>query len=96
MRLSYHDVARQELVDIAQWYEHERTGLGERFADAYESVVTRILENPELFGLVGRHDRMADMKPFPYGIVFRVVGDVVRIKCVRHHSRHPRFGFGRK
>ena len=60
------------------------------------ATLERLMENPALDLCVFSNYRYATLKTFPYGIVFRVEEDTIHIDCIRHHSRHPRFGFGRK
>lgn len=96
MRISYHSRAREELTNAARWYEHERTGLGQRFLDDYKTTLIQILDNPEIHAAIWATCRLASLKAFPYGIVYRIDDDVIHIDCIRHHSRHPRFGYGRK
>jgi toxin ParE1/3/4 len=92
MRLSYHSRARQELTNAASWYQHERTGLGQKFLDDYKATLVRILAHPEAHAVVWGTCRLASLKTFPYGIVYRIGDNVIHIDCIRH----PRFGFGRK
>jgi plasmid stabilization system protein ParE len=60
------------------------------------ATIDRILANPRQFAVVERDVRRCFVRRFPYSILFRIVDeDVVRALAIRHHRRHPRFGFGR-
>lgn len=96
MHLRYHRRAREELRQAAVWYERQQPGLSARFLDAFNVTLSRILNDPESYAIVRADGRLAVLKSFPYGIVYRIAGDTIYIDSIRHHSRHPRFGFGRK
>ena len=53
-------------------------------------------ERPESFSIRERDIRRVNLQRFPYHFMFRIVGDVVRILVVRHHSRRPTLGIGRR
>ena len=44
-------------------------------------------ERPNSFSIGERDPRRVNLERFPYHFLFRIVGDVVRILIVRHHSR---------
>ena len=52
-------------------------------------------ERPESFSIRERDIRRVNLQRFPYHFLFRIVGDVVRILVVRHHSRRPTVGVRR-
>ena len=78
----------------------------------YEEVATEALANefytelrhfmidaaarPESLAIREGDIRRVNLYRFPYHFLFRIVGDAVRILVVRHHSRHPSLGFGRR
>lgn len=96
MPVNYHPRVREELNQAVTWYERQQSGLGERFLDAFEAAVHEIVNDPTRIPFAAGQDRQVSLKVFPYGLVFRTIRDGVCISCLRHHSRHPRFGFGRK
>jgi toxin ParE1/3/4 len=53
-------------------------------------------ERPESFSIRERDNRRVNLQRFPYHFLFRIVGDVVRILVVRHHSRRPTVGVRRQ
>lgn len=53
-------------------------------------------ERPESFSIRERDIRRVNLQRFPYHFLFRIVGDVVRILVVRHHSRRPTVGVRRQ
>ena len=52
------------------------------------------------FPIVGKaaahNTRMLPLHKFPYSLIYRLQGDVVRIIAVAHHSRRPGYWVGRR
>lgn len=95
MRLTYHPDAEAELAEAAQFYERKVTGLGAQFQRDFDSAIARILVTPGRWRLLEKDIRRFLMRRFPYSILYRVEGDVLRILVVKHHSRHPDYWKGR-
>jgi len=96
MRLIYHQAAEAELIGAARFYETRVRGLGREFLAEFERGVEAILEAPERCRIVSGDLRRYLMPRFPYGLYYRVEGDVVRLLVVKHHSQHPDYGMGRR
>ena len=87
------DIARQELLDAAHWYEDQEAGLGDRLVDASKAALARIDEWPEAWpewelpGLPSpvRHIRLT---PFPYVAVYMLEPTLLVIAFV-HTKRRP-------
>ena len=45
----FRHVARQEMDESIAWYENERTGLGIKFANEIDMLLSRIAATPEQF-----------------------------------------------
>lgn len=95
MRLSYHPAAEAELAEAARFYERKMPGLGARFRAEFDSAVVRILATPDRWRILEKDIRRFLMRRFPYSILYRVEGEVVRILVVKHHRRHPDYWQGR-
>jgi plasmid stabilization system protein ParE len=55
-------------------------------------IVTNLLIFAEVNGI-----RRALLRRFPYSVLYRILDDgTVRILAIRHHKRHPDFGFERQ
>jgi len=77
-------------VAARNWYDAQRTGVGQEFVDevtdAMQSVATRPLSFPKVHGEL----RRAILRRFPYGIFFRMATEEVIVLGVVHGRRHPR------
>lgn len=97
MRLLLHRKVGADVNAIMEYYE--RVGSRE-LADDFYSELRRLLldaaERPESFSIRERDIRRVNLRRFPYHLLFRVVGDEVRVLVVRHHGRHPLKGIHRR
>ena len=62
-----------------RWYEHQREGLGEDFLLAVQAARDSILDNPKMYPVVRRDTRRALLHRFPYSLLYRVIGEQVRL-----------------
>ncbi len=82
--------AEQELASARAYYEAEREGLGDEFLQEMEAVADRIAALPNRFPIIrGTEMRRALGRRFPFMLVFKVRGEVVRILAVAHQHREP-------
>ena len=97
MRLILHQKVYSDIDKIMDYYE--QAGIPELADEFYKELrhfMAGAAERPETFSIRERDIRRVNLKRFPYHFLFRIVGDVVRILVVRHHSRHPSFGIRRR
>ena len=90
-------VTLQAFNDVAQardWYEKQRPGLGADFVSKVGETLAMIESNPQLYPVLVKDARRANMKRFPYGIWFKVEVDPVVFACL-HHRRNPALIKGR-
>ena len=78
--------AQADLLAAQHWYEQQRAGLGEAFA---EEMFVRIGEMPELYAVALRGVRRGKLRRFPYVVYYRVLADRVEVIAVLHGSRNP-------
>jgi plasmid stabilization system protein ParE len=81
--------AEQDLTDAAAWYEAQRPGLGQRFLDEAQAMLSAISERPLAYQLVHRTARRAILRRFPFGIFYRVEPDQAVVVGIFHGSRDP-------
>ena len=95
MIASFHDLAKVELNEAAQYYERESPGLGVAFVTEVERCTAAVLENPEASPIVTRAIRRRPLRRFPYGLLYRVRTEQVRILAVMNLKRRPGCRVGR-
>src|SRR5262245_12329984 len=89
MNLIFLEPAEQELKETISYYEHQRDGLGDEFAEEFKSATQRILQLPEAWSQLSENIRRCRLNRFPYGIVYAVRGEDVIIVAVMHLRRKP-------
>ncbi len=87
--------AREEFLAAGEWYERERSGLGEAFLAEVDRALKLILDHPDAFPEMLDGVRKAVVKRFPYCLYFRVRGNVVVVLAVFHSARNPAIWRGR-
>jgi toxin ParE1/3/4 len=91
MNYEFHPEAALELYEAALRYESEVAGLGSRFGDEVERVVSLLLEHPELGASVDESLRHFVLRKFPFSVVYAVAGNLIYIVAVAHGSREPEY-----
>ena len=95
MTASFHGLAKVELNEAAHYYEAESPGLGTAFLAEAEHAVAAILEHPESSPRIVRAIRRRLLRRFPYGVIYRVRGEHVRVLAVMNLRRRPAYWVGR-
>lgn len=96
MKVIYHPYAEREVIEAAQFYSSRVSALGTEFLDEIDRAVQSICSDPTRLPVIEDDIRVFPVSRFPFGIYYRVEFDEIRILIVRHHSRHPDYGKGRK
>jgi toxin ParE1/3/4 len=89
MRVGLHPAAQQELAAAVNLGEEQQRGLGGQLLDEVRRV-TRLLGDLPWIGrpLDSRHKRFP-LTRFPFGIIYRVDGDLVLVIAVAHRRQLP-------
>ena len=80
--------AEDEVLEIRQWYEARREGLGREFGVAVDELVARITTNPLAFQRAHNETRRAVLTRFPYALYFRILGEEIVVQAV-HGRQDP-------
>lgn len=95
--LSFNPRVSNDLKGILAFYEQESgMHLAEEFQAESISCLDQILENPQRFHFFANDLRRANLKHFPYHILYRIEFTTIRILVIRHHHRHSNFGTNRQ
>ncbi len=90
-RLAYHPLAELELNEAAQYYERESSGLGVAFLASVERCTEAILKHPEGGTLLTDVVRRRLVGTFPYGVLYRVAADSIRVLAIMNMKRRPSY-----
>jgi toxin ParE1/3/4 len=89
MRLRLHPAARAEFIEAIAHYERQVPGLGAQFLREIETTFDRLLEHPQSAPLVRGEFRRLGLRRFPYGIIYRIIADELRVSAIAHRRRRP-------
>jgi len=84
------DDAKNDLQDVAVWYENQQKGLGFDFLDEFENSINIIENNPKLYPVIYKKVRRALMNRFPYAILYLIQTSGTVVFAVFHTSRNPK------
>ena len=88
-KATFHEEAQAEMIEAACYYETRSAGLGTLFLAEVDDAVVGIEATPEAFQLVGDEVRRKLLGRFPYGLLYAIEPDRLRIVAVAHHKRRP-------
>lgn len=89
--------AAAELADAALFCT-EKFGrlVTDNFLEAFESKVQLIAQFPGLGTATSKGRRLFPIGRYPFSMLYRVEGGVIRISAIAHHSRRPGYWSRRK
>ncbi len=91
MKFGFHPQAEAEFDEAVRYYEEQKPGLGLEFAGEVYAAVARISEYPEAWSSISKNTRRCLVTRFPYGVIFQVVSDTLRIIAVANLNRRPEY-----
>jgi len=94
--VTFHELAEQELLDAAHYYENQSAGLGFAFLEEIEHAVAQICEHPESTYQISPLVRRKIVRRFPYSIMYSVQDDRIRILAIANQRRRPFYWRGRR
>lgn len=81
--------ARQDIIETENWYEENRTGLGELFTGAFISSLNKIQLNPGLYPNHYSDIKKCIIKKFPYSIYYYIDEKRIVVLGCFHFKRNP-------
>jgi toxin ParE1/3/4 len=95
VEVSFHRLAEIELNDAAAFYEGESPGLGAKFLTEIDSCIDSIVKHPRAGQVILEPVRRRLLRRFPYGILYTIKPEGVRILAVMNLKRRPFYWVGR-
>ena len=97
MRLVLHPKVYSDIAQVMEYYERAANAdLADEFFAELRQLIREAGKRPESFPIRERDIRRANLRRFPYHLLFRMTSDAVRILVVRHHKRDPSLGIERR
>lgn len=85
-----HPFAKADIEREARWYDNQKSGLGDEFADEVNRVVRVIGENPLRYSVRFGDWRRANLRRFPHAVFYQIFGDEIVIFAVLHAKQDHR------
>ncbi len=82
--------AEEDLKEAYSYFEQCRIGLGADFMLCIEDSLSKISRNPEQYPLVYNVLHRTLVRRFPYGIFYKIHGDIVVVFAIMHCAREPK------
>lgn len=95
MRVRFLAAAREEFSNAVSYYDSQKEGLGDEFADEVWRTISRIVSRPRASQPLSARTRRCITKRFPYGVIYRAEANSILIIAVMHLKRHPESWRGR-
>lgn len=93
---SFHETARIEFDEAADYYDAEHRGLGLLYINGVSRAVTQIRQFSESCEVVRARNRAKLVDGFPYSVIYSFVDAHVRVLAIAHHRRRPFYWSGRQ
>jgi plasmid stabilization system protein ParE len=95
-RAVFHRLAEREFAEAAEYFERERPGLCAAFISEVERCLSAIVEFPESGRILAGPVRRRIVRRFPYGVLYSIQPDHIRVLAVMHSRRRPMYWAGRE
>ena len=92
----FRPAAAADVEATHRWYERGLGGLGDEFLMEAQRAVVAVVAFPEVYPAVHRDTRRALVRRFPYGLLYRIIDDVIVFVGCFHTSRDPISWKGRR
>ena|SRR6267154_3551567 len=85
----FHRAAELELAAAMRTGESRASGLGVDLVSEVERVVALLCDLPDIGERLDERRRRFPLQRFPYGIIYRVAGETLRILAIAHRRQRP-------
>jgi len=89
MKLYFHPEAEAEFNQAIEYYEQHQSGLGLQFVGEVYATIARIEEYPDAWTPMSKNTRRCLTNRFPYGVIYQIKGDILRIIAIASLQRRP-------
>lgn len=96
MRIIRHPKLAEDIRDVAMHYAEISEKILSSFWNELESIIASIEKNPRSHHYDSCGLRRANLRRFPYHLLYDIEEDAVFMVVFRHDRRHPDFGIERK
>ena len=91
MKFFFHPDANKEFAEAVSYYDECQSGLGLEFAEELYATITRVSAYPTAWTPLSKTTRRCLLSRFPYGLIYQITSDAVRIIAVSNLQRKPEY-----
>jgi toxin ParE1/3/4 len=96
MRVTLHPGAEKDIQEAAEFYEREGSpGLAAKFIREFKRLTALIATHPDIGVPRASGLRSFSMNVFPYTVIYRALGDEIKVLVVKHDKKRPGYGAAR-
>ena len=88
--LAFTERAATDIINAFEWYEAQRSGLGDEVIAALNRTFELLQQMPSAGPEVHAGLRRVLPRRFPYSIYYRIAGDIVEVRGCLHQRRRDR------
>ena len=82
-------LAALEIIEAFDWYETQKTGLGEQFLNSLDVFYEKLLVNPHSHSYYSKPIRQGTLYKFPYSVVYEIFDVTIVIYSVFMAKQQP-------
>jgi len=91
MKYYFHPAAETELLNAVEFYELQQPELGRRLSEEIQTAIHQICEHPLAWEKMDAETHRCLTNRFPYGVLYRIKSDHIRIIAIMHLRRKPTY-----
>ncbi len=91
MKISFLDVAQQELDEAINYFNHEVPNLGNEFLGEVLKALDRIGNHPHAWHPCSERTRRCLLRRFPYGMIYQTLENEILIVAIACLHREPNY-----
>ena len=92
----YHPLVKRDVSEALKYYAEISPRLADEFEYEVRLIVSQAASNPLRFHSTERGFRRANLRRFPYHVLYEAHENFIRVMHVRHNKRHPDYNIERK
>lgn len=97
MTYAVHPSAERDLAEASDFYVTQAgEAVARRFLAEFERVARLLDRTPDAGAEIRANRRKFHLAVFPYTVLYRKIDTGIQVLVVRHQSRRPNFGMGRR
>ncbi|MES1932675.1 plasmid stabilization system [Salinisphaera shabanensis T35B1] len=95
MTVDFHSEAKDEFIAQIEFYEFQKSGLGDAFVNVVHETLVRLAKFPELGKPAGQRTRRLPIRRFPHSVIYQHKDNRLFVLAVAHDKRRSGYWLSR-